>query len=127
MKAKLSLSLCFSVALIMRMFPVSMKLTDGRSKVDDHNSKFDLGVPDDLDVSIELRNWLFALEGTEEVGDSFSRCGTDRISREEKCWHTTFRNLHVSGKSTDGLNMGGTEKVLPKKAFPVERFTVRYT
>ncbi|XP_062184200.1 uncharacterized protein LOC133888099 isoform X2 [Phragmites australis] len=96
---------------------------DERSKVDGHNSKFDLGVPDDLDVSIELRNWLFALEGTEEVGDCFSARG-DLISREEKCWHSTFRNLHVSGKSSDRLNLGGTEKVLPKKAFPVECFTV---
>ncbi|GJN01667.1 hypothetical protein PR202_ga18948 [Eleusine coracana subsp. coracana] len=95
----------------------------GRSKVDDHNSKFDLGVPDDLDVSIQLRNWLFALEGTGEVGDYFSPRGSNCISREERCWHTTFRNLHVSGKSIDQLNMGGTEKVLPKKAFPVERFT----
>lgn len=96
---------------------------DEKSKVDDHNVKFDLGVPDDLDVSIELRNWLFALEGTEEIGDCFSPRGGDRISREEKCWHSTFRNLHVSGKSSDKLNLGGTGKVLSKKAFPVERFT----
>jgi hypothetical protein len=113
----------FSIALINHeSFPVSLKITDGRSKGDDHNSKFDLGVPDDLDVSIELRNWLFALEGTEEVGDSFSPRSNDHISREEKCWHTTFRNLHVSGKSIDRLNMGGIEK-----AFPVERFMVQYT
>ncbi|XP_066349525.1 uncharacterized protein [Miscanthus floridulus] len=96
---------------------------DERSKVDDDNSKFDLGVPDDLDVSIELRNWLFALEGTEEVGDCFSPRGGDRISREEKCWHSTFRNIHVSGKSSDRLKLGGGGKVSPKKAFPVERFT----
>jgi hypothetical protein len=101
------------------------KITDEGSKVDDHSSKFDLGVPDDLDVLVELRNWLFALEGTEEVGDCFTpTCGDDRISREEKCWHSTFRNLHVSGKSSDRLNLGGTGKVSSKRAFPVERFTV---
>ncbi|CAO2043828.1 unnamed protein product [Urochloa humidicola] len=95
-----------------------------RSKVDDYSSKFDLGVPDDLDVSVELRNWLFALEGTEEVGDCFTPTrGGDRISREEKCWHSTFRNLHVSGKSSERLNLGGAGKVSPKRAFPVERFT----
>ncbi|CAN6240991.1 unnamed protein product [Urochloa humidicola] len=94
-----------------------------RSKVDDYSSKFDLGVPDDLDVSVELRNWLFALEGT-EVGDCFTPTrGGDRISREEKCWHSTFRNLHVSGKSSERLNLGGAGKVSPKRAFPVERFT----
>ncbi|KAL6844544.1 hypothetical protein ACP4OV_026217 [Aristida adscensionis] len=95
---------------------------DEISKVDDHNSKFDLGVPDDLDVSIELRNWLFALEGTEVVGDGFTPRGGDYVSREENCWHTTFTNLHVSGKSSDRLNLGGSEKLLSKKSFPVERF-----
>jgi hypothetical protein len=104
-----------------------LHITDERTKVDDHNSRFDLGVPDDLDVSIELRNWLFALEGTEEVGDCFTPRGGDRISREEKCWHSTFRNIHVSGKSSDRLKLGGGGKVSPKKAFPVERFTVQHT
>lgn len=96
---------------------------EGRSKDNDSNSKFDLGVPDDLDVSVELRNWLFALEGTEEVGDWSSPHSGDHISREDKCWHTTFRNLHVLGKSSDRPNLGGAEKVLDKRAFPVERFT----
>lgn len=82
-------------------------------------------MPDDLDVSVELRNWLFALEGTEEVGDCLSPRGGDHMSREEKCWHSTFRNLHVSGKSSDRLKLGGGGKVSPKKAFPVERFTVQ--
>jgi len=94
-----------------------------RSKVDDVNSKFDLGVPDDLDVSVELRNWLFALEGTEEVGDCLTPTrGGNPISREEKCWHSTFRNLHVSGKSSNRLNLGDTGKASPKRAFPVDRF-----
>uniref|UniRef100_A0A0D9W9W4 Uncharacterized protein n=1 Tax=Leersia perrieri TaxID=77586 RepID=A0A0D9W9W4_9ORYZ len=91
------------------------------SKDDDYNSKFDLGVPDDLDVSIELRNWLFALEGTEEVGDWSSPHSSDHISREEKCWHTTFKNLHVSGRSSD--RPGPAEKVTQKRALPIERFT----
>ena len=82
-------------------------------------------MPDDLDVSVELRNWLFALEGTEEVGDCFTPTrGGDRISREEKCWHSTFRNLHVSGKSSNRLNLGDTGKASPKRAFPVDRFKV---
>ncbi len=92
------------------------------SKDNDYNSKFDLEVPDDLDVSIELRNWLFALEGTEEVGDWLSPHGSDHISREEKCWHTTFTNLHVSGRSSD--RPGSAEKVIHKRALPIERFTV---
>uniref|UniRef100_A0A0E0H6B6 Uncharacterized protein n=1 Tax=Oryza nivara TaxID=4536 RepID=A0A0E0H6B6_ORYNI len=91
------------------------------SKDNDYNSKFDLEVPDDLDVSIELRNWLFALEGTEEVGDWLSPHGSDHISREEKCWHTTFTNLHVSGRSSD--RPGSAEKVIHKRALPIERFT----
>jgi hypothetical protein len=113
--------LALEVFLIFVLLP---NITEGRSEGNDSNSKFDLGVPDDLDVSIELRNWLFALEGTEEVGDWSSPRSGDHISREDKCWHTTFRNLHVSGKSNDRPNLGGAEKVLDKRAFPVERFTV---
>ena len=78
-------------------------------------------------MSVELRNWLFALEGTEEVGDCLTPTrGGNRISREEKCWHSTFRNLHVSGKSSNRLNLGDTGKSSPERAFPVERFTVNY-
>ncbi|KAE8805895.1 DNA replication licensing factor MCM6 [Hordeum vulgare] len=102
---------------------VSSKVSGVRLGDNDSNSKFDLGVPDDLGVSVELRNWLFALEGTEEVGDWSSPRSGDPISREDKCWHTTFRNLHLSGKSSDRPNLGGAEKVLDKKAFPVESFT----
>jgi hypothetical protein len=65
-------------------------------------------VPDDIDVSIKLQNWLFALEGT-EVGDYFSH-GCDHISREEKCWHSTFRSLHVSGKSSGRLKLGADDR-----------------
>jgi hypothetical protein len=86
-------------------------------------------VPDDIDVSIvsiELRNWLFALEGTDEVGYYFSH-GGDRISREEKCWHSTFRSLHMSLATAVADLSWGWRTSVAKKAFSVERFIVQHT
>ena len=60
---------------------------EGRSEDNDSNSTFDLGVPDDLVVSVLLRNWLFALEGTEEARDWSSPRSGDPIGRDDKCWH----------------------------------------
>ena len=83
-------------------------------------------MPDDIDVSIELRNWLFALEGTDEVGYYFSH-GGDRISREEKCWHSTFRSLHMSLATAVADLSWGWRTSVAKKAFSVERFMVQHT
>ncbi|KAF3325649.1 UHRF1-binding protein 1-like protein [Carex littledalei] len=88
---------------------------------DNHGGQLELGIPDDLDVSIELRNWLFALEGTDELSYGLSPRVSDIIRREEKCWHTTFRTLHVSGKSSDKSNCANPSST---KQFPVDTFLV---
>ncbi|KAJ3693633.1 hypothetical protein LUZ60_009113 [Juncus effusus] len=92
----------------------------------------ELGIPDDLEISIELRNWLFALEGTDEsssVSDGWSpHVSADVISREDKCWHTTFRNLHISAKSPDVKKDSGDRRLdgceSKKNVIPVESFLV---
>ena len=68
-------------------FTLPPNITEGRSEDNDSNSTFDLGVPDDLVVSVLLRNWLFALEGTEEARDWSSPRSGDPIGRDDKCWH----------------------------------------
>lgn len=56
-----------------------------------------LGMPDDVDVSIELQDWLFALEGVQEMAESwwFEK---ELLDREQRCWHMTFRSLQVKAK-----------------------------
>ncbi|KAJ4792235.1 amino-terminal region of chorein [Rhynchospora pubera] len=87
---------------------------------DNHGAQMELGIPDELDVSIELRNWLFALEGTNDLSDGWSPRLSDVIRREEKCWHTTFRNLYLSGRSEKSNSANPSSK----KQFPVESFLV---
>lgn len=91
---------------------------------DNHGGQLELGIPDDLDVSIELRNWLFALEGSDELSYGLSPRFSDIIRREEKCWHTTFRTLHVSGKSSDKSNSANPSST---KQFPVDTFLVIFS
>lgn len=89
-----------------------------------HGGQLELGIPDDLDVSIELRNWLFALEGSDELSYGLSPRVSDIIGREEKCWHTTFRTLHMSGKSSDKSNSTNPSST---KQFPVDTFLVIFS
>lgn len=83
-------------------------------------------MPDDLDVLIELKNWLFALEGAEEAVEIWSTCNGEVFCREDRCWHTTFRNLRITGKSSDKPNLSNSGKVCRKLAFPVESITVSF-
>uniref|UniRef100_A0A0D3CHX7 Pentatricopeptide repeat-containing protein n=1 Tax=Brassica oleracea var. oleracea TaxID=109376 RepID=A0A0D3CHX7_BRAOL len=62
-----------------------------------------LGRPDDIDVSIKLRDWLFALEGREGVTERCWHNDNEDIGREERCWHTNFHTFQVIAKSTPKL------------------------
>lgn len=84
-----------------------------------------LGKPDDVDVSIELKDWLFALEGRQEMAERWWFHDHENMDREERCWHTTFRSLQVKAKSNpkDALNGKGGLHAMPR--YPVESITVR--
>lgn len=79
-------------------------------------------MPDDIDVCVTFNNWLFALEGAQEM-EGWLMEASDNLSREEKCWHTTFQSLNVKAKSTESnsSNMGRSGL---KKKFPIELITV---
>ncbi|KAF5184457.1 AAA+ ATPase domain-containing protein [Thalictrum thalictroides] len=83
----------------------------------------DLGKPDDVDVSIELKDWLFALEGAQEIAERWWFDGED-ISREEKCWHTMFQSLQVKAKSNPKHVVNGTGKSVRIQKYPVQLVTV---
>ncbi|KAG2397004.1 uncharacterized protein HKW66_Vig0246300 [Vigna angularis] len=50
--------------------------------------------PDTVDITIQLRDWLFALEGAQDMAERMRFSSYD-ANREERCWHTTFRTLRV--------------------------------
>ncbi|XP_022753173.1 uncharacterized protein LOC111301632 isoform X2 [Durio zibethinus] len=82
-----------------------------------------LGMPDDVDISIELQDWLFALEGVQEMAERrwFEK---EVLGREQRCWHTTFRSLQVKAKSSpkDVPNGKGISHGI--RGYPVELVTV---
>lgn len=96
---------------------------DGSSGDGKESSPLHLGKPDDIDVSIELRNWLFALEGAQEMAEMWWFSDNEHVGREERCWHTTFQNLRVKAKSSPkNLRNGKSHGI---KKYPIELVTVR--
>ncbi|EOA33082.1 hypothetical protein CARUB_v10016419mg [Capsella rubella] len=82
-----------------------------------------LGRPDDIDVSVELRDWLFALEGREDVGTRILH--NEDIGREERCWHTNFRTFRVIAKSTPkNVDPKGTGNQYNARKYPVDSIIV---
>lgn len=82
-----------------------------------------LGAPDDVDILIELKDWLFALEGEEEMAERW-RYSSEHAGREERCWHTTFQNMLVKAKSSPKHVMNDERKLHGKQKYPVELITV---
>ncbi|KAF8414078.1 hypothetical protein HHK36_002077 [Tetracentron sinense] len=97
---------------------------NGSSEYGERDGFLDLGKPDDVDVSIELKNWLFALEGSQEMAERRWFFNNEDVSREERCWHTTFQNLQFKAKSSPEHLVNGTGKSLGKQKYPLEFVTI---
>lgn len=110
--------MCCSLFIKNSTFSLDGGLRDGKESALLH-----LGKPDDVDVSIELKNWLFAIEGAQEMAESWWFSDNERVGREERCWHTTFQNLRVKAKSSPKNLMNGKSHGIKK--YPVELITVR--
>lgn len=72
-----------------------------------------------MDLSLELKDWLFALEGAEDVAGGWSYYSTD-VSREERCWHTTFQSLQVKAKTTPKWIVNSTGSICRTQKYPIE-------
>lgn len=95
----------------------------GSSEDEEGGPSLELGMPDDIDVSVELKNWLFALEGAQERAERWWFHDED-IGREDRCWHTMFQSLLVNAKSRPkNVENGSIISPLSQK-YPVELVTV---
>ncbi|GLU23557.1 hypothetical protein SLE2022_395530 [Rubroshorea leprosula] len=83
-----------------------------------------LGMPDDVDVSIELKDWLFALEGVQETADRWWFDNQEDVTREERCWHTTFQTLRVKATSSPKHMLKDKGRSDEVQKYPVELVTV---
>ncbi|XP_017605641.1 uncharacterized protein LOC108452371 isoform X2 [Gossypium arboreum] len=78
-----------------------------------------LGIPDDVDASIELQDWLFALEGVQEMAEMWWFEKED-LGREHRCWHMTFQSLTVKAKSSSKDVQNVKKKSHGMRRYPVE-------
>lgn len=69
-----------------------------------------MGRPHDIDLDLQLQDWLFALEGAEGVAEGPSCTEDSVLTREQKCWHTTFRLLKISAS---GRKLDSEDSPLP--------------
>ena len=79
---------------------------------------------DDVDVSIVLKNWLFALEGAEEMTERSWLYDSNNVGREERCWHTSFQIFRVKAQSRPKDLLNGKGKSCGAQQYPVELVTV---
>lgn len=101
------------------------ELKENGSSGDEHGSSFfNLGKPDDVDVSIELKDWLFALEGAQDMVERCLLNTLEVVGREERCWHTSFQSLQVKAKSSPQQVQNGKGKLHGSLKYPVELITV---
>ncbi|XP_028807726.1 uncharacterized protein LOC114762416 isoform X3 [Neltuma alba] len=101
-------------------------LGDDGSVIEGKESNFlHLKKPDDVDVAVELRDWLFALEGAQEMAESFWFSNHKDVGRVERCWHTTFNSLRVHAKSSPKDVSNGRTQLNGMQQFPVQLITVR--
>lgn len=91
---------------------------------EENSSHLKLGTPDDLDVSIELNDWLFALEGEQELAQNWWFGKPEDAEREERSWHTTFRSVCVKTKGNPKNLQNGEVKSDQIKKYPVDLITV---
>ncbi|KAK9151914.1 hypothetical protein Syun_010223 [Stephania yunnanensis] len=109
---------------LLRQSPLTQDGSENGDFEDGESGGFlELGKPEDVDVSIELNNWLFALEGEQEMAERWW-FGDEKISREERCWHTMFQSLKVKGKSSPKHVSNGGGHCLQNLKYPIELITV---
>ncbi|KAG4967988.1 hypothetical protein JHK87_033639 [Glycine soja] len=81
--------------------------------------------PDIVDVTIELKDWLFALEGAQEMAERWWFSVHEDVKREERYWHTTFHTLRVNAKSCPKNIPDRKSQSRRIQPYPVELVTVK--
>ncbi|QCD87190.1 Vacuolar protein sorting-associated protein 13 [Vigna unguiculata] len=92
--------------------------TEGKGTSFSHLKK-----PDTVDITIQLRDWLFALEGEHDMAERWWFSTYD-ANREERCWHTTFHILRLNAKSCPKRALERKTQSHRIQLYPVDVVTV---
>lgn len=77
-----------------------------------------------MDITIQLRDWLFALEGEHDMAERWWFSTYD-ANREERCWHTTFHILRLNAKSCPKRALERKTQSHRIQLYPVDVVTVK--
>ncbi|XP_027339753.1 uncharacterized protein LOC113853541 isoform X2 [Abrus precatorius] len=80
--------------------------------------------PDDVDVTIELRDWLFSLEDAQGTAERWWFSNHEDEGREERSWHASFHGLRVNAKSSPKNVPDGKAQLQRIQQHPVELITI---
>ena len=83
----------------------------------ENDQQLELTIPDELDVNIQLRDWIFALEADVETTEN-------ALTRRERCWHSAFQCLSISAEGSRQDVSRQQNYVGPKH--PVQKIIVSY-
>ncbi|CAK9321873.1 unnamed protein product [Citrullus colocynthis] len=105
---------------LVKLFKTSPLLAGSLEGDEKESPLLQLGKPDDVDVSIELKNWLFALEGAQEMAERWWFYNPNNAGREERCWHTSFQSFRVKAQSRPKDLLNGKGSSCGTQQYPVE-------
>ncbi|KAF7833878.1 amino-terminal region of chorein, A TM vesicle-mediated sorter [Senna tora] len=109
---------------LSKLFKTAPLIVD-ESMIEGKESNFlCLKKPDNVDVTVELRDWLFALEGAQEMAERWWFSSCEDVGRVERCWHSTFQNLRVTAKSNPKDISNGKTQLRGMQQFPVQLIMV---
>ncbi|CAL0322721.1 unnamed protein product [Lupinus luteus] len=99
---------------LSKLFKTTPLIVDNSNDVESTREENETGfphlkTPDDVDITIELRDWLFALEGAQDTAERWWFSSHEDVGREERCWQATFNGLRVNART-------GPKNVTDRKA-----------
>ncbi|XP_030441273.1 uncharacterized protein LOC115663413 isoform X1 [Syzygium oleosum] len=106
---------------LAKLFKASPLNADDLEKRDGKDNGFlHSAKPDNFDISVELKDWLFALEGPQEMAESWQYNDLTDVGREERSWHTSFKCLRIEAKSESKNGISCKQRSNPAWKLPLE-------
>lgn len=91
-------------------------VVQGEVAVDD-SEQWELGSPDEIEINLQLQDWMFALEGLEAESEGGAKVSNATSFLRDCCWHSAFECLHVIAKAdhndTNAVTSQGTSTKHP--------------
>lgn len=96
------------------------------SRGDEKNSSYlQLSSSNDVNILLELKDWLFALESADEMAESHRFDDLENSYREECSWHTSFESFKIKANGSKIDSVNGKGNSIATHEYPIELVRVR--